>query len=164
MGEGGSGNISLEAAILLELGVVSSSSCSLVSVCLGSRQGWLVVRCWGLAGFVFGMEYIFNPSTGRSHLASSLGIEMGPCVHCWRYGWIDGREAVCTFLLLFSLLFSLPGILVWMGAQGGALYKLLCIYRYPVSPDSADFPSLPVCGSIPTTCVNNCLQRVRWGI
>lgn len=67
-----------------------------------------------------------------------------------------GRPSLHFFFSF--LLFSLPGILVWMGAQGGALYKFSVYidisYRL-ISPTSYH-----LCGYIPT-CVNNCLQRIR---
>lgn len=116
MGEGQSGNISLEAAILLELGVVLLLV-MLGGVCLGSSSVW--DHCWGLVSS-FSACLRRTSSTHRQadetrHRHSASGRAPESIVGVYGLDrWQGGR--LCISFSISPFLFS--GILVWMGARG----------------------------------------------
>lgn len=113
---------------------------------LGAPTSFTWDTCWELVSS-------FNARLRRT--SQLIDGPLSPLLALWLDRWQGGRLFIFSFLLL---LFSLPGILVWMGAQEGALYKFSVYidisYRL-ISPTSYH-----LCGYIPT-CVNNCLQRIR---
>lgn len=113
------------------------------------------MRGWGLLCLYLG--YLLGASSFKARLRRTSQLidgPLSPLLALWLDRWQGGRLCISFLFLLFSL----PGILVWMGAQGGALYKFSVYidisYRL-ISPTSYH-----LCGYI-LTCVNNCLQRIR---
>lgn len=111
------------------------------SVCLFRVEKRLARRAWLGAPTSFTWDTCWElVSSFNARLRRTSQLIDGPLsslLALWLDRWQGGRLCISSFLFL---LFSLPGILVWMGAQGGALYKF-SVYIYLVSTDFADFVS-----------------------